>query len=160
MTVKKDRRVLKTHVAFHRKDELGNVVESLTLAPDEDRPDWVHEQLASGDMEHLFVGGPEQLAKGHTDPGNGGQVEPPEGASPRGQRDPNAPATPGLLDSGTQPASSRNPVITGDAPPKGGPGSGREAWSAYAKQNGVEVREDASRDDIFEALEAAKIPLD
>jgi hypothetical protein len=38
------------------------------------------------------------------------------------------------------------------APPLGGPGSGREAWVAWADHLGVEVTEDMSRDDIVAAI--------
>lgn len=45
---------------------------------------------------------------------------------------------------------------SGDLPPKGGPGSGMDAWLAYAKKAGVEVPADASRDDVIAAVEAAR----
>lgn len=45
-------------------------------------------------------------------------------------------------------------------PPKGGPGSGRDAWAAYAAVNGVTVDEDAGRDDVIAALEAADVPTE
>jgi hypothetical protein len=37
------------------------------------------------------------------------------------------------------------------APPLGGPGSGRDAWVAWAESQGVEVTEDMTRDDIIAA---------
>ena len=40
-------------------------------------------------------------------------------------------------------------------PPKAGPGSGRDAWVAYAQRAGLEVDEDASRDDVIDAVENA-----
>lgn len=51
-------------------------------------------------------------------------------------------------------------------PPKGGPGSGADAWRTYAvaevEQRGlnIEIPDDASRDDIITALEEAKIPTE
>jgi hypothetical protein len=42
---------------------------------------------------------------------------------------------------------------TSEPPPKAGPGSGRDAWVAYAAGVGVEVTEDMTRDDIVEAVE-------
>lgn len=45
-------------------------------------------------------------------------------------------------------------------PPKGGPAATREAWIAYAKDNGFEADDDASRKDIIAALEAADIPTE
>lgn len=35
------------------------------------------------------------------------------------------------------------------APPRTGPGSGRDAWAVYAKQQGVDVPEGATRDEII-----------
>lgn len=37
-------------------------------------------------------------------------------------------------------------------PPRAGKGSGRDAWAAYASHRGVDVADDASRDDIVNAL--------
>jgi hypothetical protein len=46
-------------------------------------------------------------------------------------------------------------------PPRGGAGSGRDAWAAYATAHGVEVTEDmASRDDIIAALDKAGVPTE
>jgi len=41
-------------------------------------------------------------------------------------------------------------------PPKAGPGSGKAAWAAYAESVGVDVEEDATREDIIAAVETAK----
>lgn len=43
-------------------------------------------------------------------------------------------------------------------PPKNGKGSGTDAWVAYAAAHGVEVGEDAKRDDVISALDAAGVP--
>jgi hypothetical protein len=40
----------------------------------------------------------------------------------------------------------------GQAPPRAGKGSGRDAWAAYAAERGVQVDDDASRDDIIDQL--------
>lgn len=48
----------------------------------------------------------------------------------------------------------------GEVPPKGGAGSGKDAWAAYAASRGVEVDEDATRDDIVAALESAGVPTE
>lgn len=42
--------------------------------------------------------------------------------------------------------------ITPAEPPRAGKGSGRDAWAAFAALHGVEVPEDASREDIVGAL--------
>lgn len=47
-----------------------------------------------------------------------------------------------------------------DIPPKGGAGSGVDAWKAYAAKLDVEVADDASRDDVIAALEAAGHPTE
>ena len=39
-------------------------------------------------------------------------------------------------------------------PPLGGPGSGRAEWAAYAEGLGIEVPEDAGRDDIVDLVRA------
>lgn len=44
-------------------------------------------------------------------------------------------------------------------PPRGGPGSGQDAWLAYAQSLGVDVADDTSRDDIVAAVEAAGHPV-
>lgn len=45
-------------------------------------------------------------------------------------------------------------------PPKSGRGSGAKAWADYAQAHGLNVDEDASKDDIIAALEAAGVPTE
>lgn len=45
-------------------------------------------------------------------------------------------------------------------PPKSGRGSGAKAWVGYAQANGLDVDENASKDDIITALEAAGVPTE
>ena len=45
-------------------------------------------------------------------------------------------------------------------PPKGGRGSGVEAWTEYASTHDVEVTDDMTRDDIIAALDAADVPTE
>lgn len=45
-------------------------------------------------------------------------------------------------------------------PAQGGPGSGAEAWRNYAAKVGVDVPQDASRDDVITALGAAGKPTE
>jgi hypothetical protein len=49
-----------------------------------------------------------------------------------------------------------NPAPAGNPgePPRGGEGSGREAWAAHAATLGIELAEDATRDDIIAAVDA------
>ena len=46
------------------------------------------------------------------------------------------------------------PDPTSEAPPRGGPGSDRDAWAAYAASLGVDVPDGATRDDIITAVDA------
>lgn len=48
-------------------------------------------------------------------------------------------------------------ATAGEPPPKAGRGSNREAWVAYAQASGVQVDDDASRDDVVAALDAAGV---
>ncbi|MGW1998147.1 hypothetical protein [Embleya sp. NPDC001921] len=41
-------------------------------------------------------------------------------------------------------------------PPRSGPGSGKSAWAEYASARGVTVADDASREDIIAAVDAAR----
>jgi hypothetical protein len=45
-------------------------------------------------------------------------------------------------------------------PPKGGPGSGKQAWVDYASAHNIEVPDSASKDDIITALESAEVPTE
>ncbi|TDD54583.1 hypothetical protein E1286_05175 [Nonomuraea terrae] len=50
------------------------------------------------------------------------------------------------------PDNGQQPEPELQEPPRGGSGSGKEAWAAYAAARGVEVDADASRDDIIDLL--------
>lgn len=45
-------------------------------------------------------------------------------------------------------------------PPRSGPGSGREAWTAYAEQHQVAVPDGANREQIIQLLDDAKVPTE
>lgn len=49
-----------------------------------------------------------------------------------------------------------NPAPAAEEPPRGGEGSGREAWAAYATAIGAAFNEDASREDVIAAVDAHK----
>lgn len=82
--------------------------------------------------------------------------------TPLPRREP-APVVTAPAATGQAPAEGegQGPVAGGGAvkvPPRGGAGSGREDWAAYATANGLEVTDDMkSRDDIIAALDAAGI---
>ncbi|MEU7771231.1 hypothetical protein AB0C44_07885 [Micromonospora taraxaci] len=66
-------------------------------------------------------------------------------------------------DGGASSAASAEGPGRGDQdgpPPKGGAGSGAAAWRAYAAKHNVEVAEDASREDVVEALTEAGVPTE
>jgi hypothetical protein len=46
------------------------------------------------------------------------------------------------------------------APPKAGPGSGKEAWAAYAAEHQVDVPEGATREQILQLLTDAQVPTE
>jgi len=48
-------------------------------------------------------------------------------------------------------------IEVSDAPPRGGPGSGRSVWQEFAKAHEVEVSTSASKAEIIAACEAAGI---
>lgn len=57
-----------------------------------------------------------------------------------------------------EPAPPKNPdppkePKAPEPPARSGPGSGVDAWRAYAEQIGLEVADDASRDDIIAAVD-------
>lgn len=53
-------------------------------------------------------------------------------------------------------APSAAPVVAGGEPPRIGKGSSRSAWVTYADSIGVVFADDAGRDDIIAAVDAAK----
>jgi hypothetical protein len=75
-----------------------------------------------------------------------------------GSQVPEQPMSPVLT--GRQVAAATTADSADGPPPRGGAGSGRDAWSAYAAASGVEVDEDATRDDIVAALDAAGVPTE
>lgn len=54
--------------------------------------------------------------------------------------------------------ASGSPAVS--VPPRGGAGSGRDAWADYASAHNVDVADDASRDDIINALDEVGIPTE
>ncbi|OUD02565.1 hypothetical protein [Streptomyces swartbergensis] len=60
----------------------------------------------------------------------------------------------------TSSAEAPPPAGTGDdleAPPRAGKGSGVDAWRAFAERKGVDVDQDATREQIIAACEAAGV---
>lgn len=51
-----------------------------------------------------------------------------------------------------EPQTIEGPLVR---PPEAGPGATRKAWAAYAQEQGVEVSDEDTRDDIIAKLEAA-----
>lgn len=44
-------------------------------------------------------------------------------------------------------------------PPRNGAGSGRDAWAGYAKHLGLEVPDEASRDELIALVDASRVSL-
>lgn len=59
--------------------------------------------------------------------------------------------TPPVAAEGTQ---GQAVAWVGEQPPRTGPGSGRDAWAAFADDNKISYPADAGRDDIIRAVEA------
>ena len=53
----------------------------------------------------------------------------------------------------TDSSTGQVPAGAGEAPPRSGRGSGRDAWVAYAEANGLDVGEDHTREQIIADLE-------
>ncbi|MGW7248823.1 hypothetical protein [Streptomyces decoyicus] len=49
------------------------------------------------------------------------------------------------------------PGVGVEPPPRSGKGSGVEAWRAFAERKGVDVDQDATREDVVAACEAAGV---
>lgn len=82
-----------------------------------------------------------------------------------GSEAPRGVSNPAALDAGAWAVDSLDPAhastvhsdeVPGGPPPRNGAGSGRDAWKAYADTLGLEVADDATRDDIVAAVEAAE----
>jgi hypothetical protein len=65
--------------------------------------------------------------------------------NPKAWEDGEAPDLPDE-DQGTDPGPQ---VVQNDEPPRSGAGSGKEAWRSHAEGLGIDVPDDASRDDII-----------
>jgi hypothetical protein len=61
-----------------------------------------------------------------------------------------------VADSAEEAAGNSGPI----PPPQGGPGSGKDAWAAYAANLDVQVPDDAGRDDIIAAIRDAGHPVE
>lgn len=57
---------------------------------------------------------------------------------------------------GELPKAKDTETAADGAPPRAGKGSGRSEWAAYAESVGVVVDEDATRDEIIAAVDAAE----
>lgn len=69
------------------------------------------------------------------------------------------PATPYFIHPDTLASDPKSYVVVDDGdtevePPRGGDGSGIDAWRAYATAKGLEVPDDAKREDIIALVDA------
>ncbi|MDN4174729.1 hypothetical protein QWY28_17340 [Nocardioides sp. SOB77] len=63
-----------------------------------------------------------------------------------------------FVDDGT--SADQTEDETGAPPPRSGRGSGVDAWRAYAAAHDVDVDDDATREDVIDALDAAGVPTE
>lgn len=171
------------YTTLHRKDERGVIVESRVFGPDDEIP----EGFGSGEYQPVYgVREDDQapvaesvLTPWESPVAKGTWVEQPEpeevedelSETDEGQADDEDSDE---VDQGT-PIQAREDDQT-DAeteaqaavdeaeddvpvPPQGGAGSGREVWARYADSKGVEYDDDATRDEIIAACEAAGVPV-
>lgn len=61
---------------------------------------------------------------------------------------------------GASPPSGEPKTAAGPPPPKSGPGSGTDRWAEYATAHNVRVPAGASREQIWDLLTAASIPIE
>lgn len=166
---------------LHRQDERGVIVESRVFGPDDEVPDDFGPvdykpvyDVREDDQEPVA----ESVLTPWESPASLGWVEQPEPeeAIEDIESEVDESETVDESDDGT-PREAREQSEDGDltgaeeevdeqlaesevsAPPQGGPGSGREAWSQYAAANGVSVPEDATRDEIIAAVDKAGFPV-
>lgn len=137
---------LNTWVHAHDPSGVSHV-----FGPGDDVPAWACEAITAPDV---WAVPPDPAGDGSAmDPDTSGDVD---DDSP-----PDDPETgdPGSI-AGEVPESVNTPADPPEArmPPKGGPGSGRAAWAAYAQANGVDVTDEMkSRDDIVAACVVAGV---
>lgn len=139
----------------HLHDENGVVC---SYGPDDTVPAWAAEQITNP----AAWSGEDDETSAEPNP-----AAPPEPASepvpeaPTGEPADEQPqeATETAADAGT-PADEPAGQVDDGPPPKGGPGSGRDAWAAYADRQGFEVEDGDGRDEIIAALEEADIPTE
>lgn len=131
---------------LHRKDERGVIVESSVFGPDDEIPEGFGavEYTKSGDT--VRESDSVMLAESKLTP----------------WKNPAAPNTVAMIVG--EPVEATDEALDelesdgdgdGEAPPRSGTGSGKEAWAAYAASRGIEVPEDATRDEIIDAVDEA-----
>lgn len=111
----------------------------------------VHVRDSSG-KEYMFLPEnevPDWAAKLITNPKAWADYEPPTKSTPAPVVAPVVSETAKVMPDDTFEAS--------DAPPRGGPGSGRSVWQEFAEAHEVEIPNSASKADIIAACEAAGI---
>jgi len=82
------------------------------------------------------------------------EVAPTAATAPARQVRAESTATPGPAPTPPDISRTDGPKV----PPRGGAGSGRDAWAAYAAAHGAEINDAATREDIIAALDEQGIP--
>ena len=134
------------YTTLHRKDERGVIVESGVFGPDDEIP----EGFGTGEYQPVYAPREDDQA-----PADESVLTPWESPIAKGtwveQSEPEE-----VEDELSETDEDEDDVVV---PPQGGPGSGKDAWAAYAASQGVEVEDGATRDEIIAACEAADVPV-
>lgn len=156
---------LNTHVHVVERDSAGGLTgRSGTFGPGGDVPEWAVVAITNPDVWESR--GSRSALPAPPDPKPGTDDSQPTTA-PGGIADELAQLRAELAELRASQGKTVTPADSPDAtpaadgpPPKGGPGSGAPAWRDYAASKGVQVADDASRDDVIAALTAAGVPTE
>jgi hypothetical protein len=136
-------RRITTHVVVQPKPGSSDAG-FLHLYPGDEVPDWAVHQLG----DHAMT---------DDDADKDGKTPAKETKSSAKREKPSATATPSGEGNGDDDGDQQDAAGDGP-PPKAGQGSSKAAWEKYATDRGVHVDEDATRDSIIAALDAAGVP--
>lgn len=124
---------LNTFVTVHSADG-----DSITFGPDDELPAWAEKAISNPNVWDEAPKSKDKSEKSDKKSKEKGA------ATDSGSPDGSAPAGTGAGDGGD------------GEPPRAGGGSGLDAWKAFAAAQGIEVPEDAKREDIFALVDAKK----
>lgn len=125
---------LNTFVTVHQDGEPH------TFGPDDEVPSWAEKSITN---PNVWAEAPKSKDK-----------------SEKSGKSKDKAATTEALATGSPEGETGAPATSDDAsngePPRAGAGSGLDAWKAFAAGQGIEVPDDAKREDIFALVDASK----